>query len=880
MKKGFVLFFMFLALIVSSFAFVACGSGTNTESSSNDGNSFSESNFDNESPKESLKESFSQSEQPVESVNESKSESESTKESESESESIKESVPAEEIYTITFDSAGGTSVPSQKVLNGKKIKKPNAPTKMGYTFTGWFVSGDEWNFLAYTVTDDMTLTAGWAANTYVISFNVDGGKSLADLNVTYNSAFVLPVPEKENHVFLGWELSGELFENGVYAKTENITLTAKWRIALITITFDVAGGSEVSPMKVNYGESCVLPKSQKNGYVFAGWLCNGELFKDGTILSEDITLTAHWEGLNDIFKFESTEEGVTITEYIGNATDVIVPAEINDQPVIAIKEGVFANNSSITSVVFDGTFENYTEKMFAGCSSLKSLTISGVFDKALWWLFGDGASSVPASFTEISFALNSNYIDGSMFKNWGYLAEHIITYIIPYGVTRVENKEYSGWEELQSVVIPDNVIYIGDNAFAYCYNLTNIVISNCVTNIGAYAFYQCKSLTSVIIPNSVTSIEYYAFCGCSSLMNVIISNNVISIGRSVFYDCTSLTSVTIPDGVTSIEEELFKNCSSLISLTIPNSVSDIDYTAFAGCNKNLYVKKGGIIYVDNWAVGVVNNTIVTADIESGTRGIADKVFYECGNLTSVTIPSSVLYIGDLAFNSCSSLKKVTIPNSVISIGINAFNYCDENLYTKAGGVIYVDNWAVKVENETVTSVTIEEGTRGIAGSVFERCYKLTRITIPSGVVSIGKQAFKFCVNLTNVVISNSVINIEAYAFYGCGRLTNITIPDSVVNIKKDAFGDCDGLLSAVIPNSVKSIENGAFFDCDNLTSVTISDNITSIGNLTFLSCDNLESVLFDSTSEQWKLVKKGFGWLNGTKVTAIKCSDGEVSIYD
>ena len=869
MKKIILLFFVISALVVSSLAFASCTGGANTGSDSLGGSTSEETNFDSESNEESLKDSLkdsvSQSE-PAESIKESVKES------------VKESTSEEEGYTIIFDSAGGTSVPSQKVLNGKKIKKPDTPTKVGYTFTGWFVADDEWNFLAYTVTDDMTLTAGWAANTYVISFDVSGGKALADMNVTYDSAYVLPVPEKDNGVFLGWELGGKVFENGVYTKTENITLTAKWGVAVSTITFDVAGGSAVSPMKVNYGESYVLPKSQKSGYVFAGWVYNGEIFKDGTILSGDITLVARWEGLNDIFKFESSEEGITITEYIGNATDVIVPAEINDQPVIAIEEGVFANNSSITSVIFDGTFENYTEKMFAGCSSLKSLTISGVFDKALWWLFGDSASSVPASFTEVSFALNSNYIDGSMFKTRDYLAEHTITYVIPYGVTRVENKEYSGWEELQSVVIPDDVIYIGDNAFAYCYNLTNIVISNCVTNISAYAFYQCKSLTSVIIPNSVTSIEYYAFCGCSNLINVIISDNVTSIGRSVFYDCTSLTSVTIPDGVTSIKEELFKNCSSLISLTIPDSVSNIDYTAFAGCNKNLYVKNGGIVYVDNWAVGVVNNTIVTADIKSGTRGIADRVFYECGKLTSVTIPSSVLYIGDLAFNSCSSLKKVTIPNSVISIGINAFNYCDENLYTKVGGVIYVDNWAVKVENENITLVTLEEGTRGIAGSVFERCSKLTRITIPSGVVSIGKQAFKFCVNLSNVVIPNSVISIEAYAFYGCGRLTNITIPDSVVNIKQDAFGDCDGLLSVVIPNSVKSIEHGAFYDCDNLTSVTISGNITSIGNLTFLSCDNLESVLFDSTSEKWKLVKKGFDWLNGTKVTAIKCSDGDVAV--
>lgn len=668
MKRSFILLFMVLALIVSSFAFVACGSGANKESSSNDGNSFSESNFDNESPQESV----SQSEQPIESVNESKSESESAK----------ESVSAEEIYTITFDSAGGTSVPSQKVLSGKKIKKPAAPTKVGYTFTGWFVADDEWNFLAYTVTDDMTLTAGWAANTYVISFNVDGGKAVADMNVTYDSSFVLPVPEKENYVFLGWELGGKTFESGVYAKTENITLTAKWGVAVSTITFDAAGGSAVSPMKVNYGESYVLPKSQKSGYVFAGWIYNGEIFKGGTILSGDITLVARWEGLNDIFKFESSEEGITITEYVGNATDVIVPAEINDQPVIAVKEGVFANNSSITSVIFDGTFENYTEKMFAGCSSLKSLTISGVFDKALWWLFGDGVSSVPASFTEISFALNSNYTDGYMFQggkwNDNRLCEHAITYVIPYGATKIYDNQFSSWQSLQSVYIPDSVTSIGVEAFADCYSLENAVIPSGVTRIGQSAFRSCD-----------------------------------------------IKEVVIPDGVKAIEYGTFNGCDRLTSVKLPESITSIGSAAFNDCNESLYTKVGVVIYVNDWAVDVVNKTIISADIKSGTRGIAGGTFSECNSLSNVTIPSSVISVGECAFFCCSSLTSVTIPNSVISIGEGAFSRCSSLTSVTFGGTCAQLSdaapaeeygWLYKVFMGTqVHEVKCSDGTIGVNG---------------------------------------------------------------------------------------------------------------------------------------------------------------------
>ncbi len=325
-----------------------------------------------------------------------------------------------------------------------------------------------------------------------------------------------------------------------------------------------------------------------------------------------------WEGVNDTFDFTVSGGEVTITAVHTDLTDIVVPASINGNPVVSVKEDVFANNSSITSVVFDGTFENYTEKMFAGCSSLKSLTISGVFDKALWWLFGDSASSVPASFTEISFALNSNYIDGYMFKGreqeWGddfRLSEHSITYIIPVGVTKINNQQFQGWTGLQSVVIPSSV-----------------------KNIGQYAFSGCMYLTNAVIPSGVISIEERAFQGCSSLK-----------------------SVTIPNSVTNIESEAFVECRELTNVIIPDSVVKIGERAFDGCNENLYTKSGGVIYVDNWAVDVVNDLINSVIVKPGTRAIADRVFCYCNNLMSVTIPDGVTGIGECAIHSERDFQK-------------------------------------------------------------------------------------------------------------------------------------------------------------------------------------------------------------------------------
>ncbi len=65
--------------------------------------------------------------------------------------------------TVTFASDGGTAVASQKVLRGQKATEPATPTKVGYTFGGWF-AGDAttaFNFTDTRITKSLTLTAKW-----------------------------------------------------------------------------------------------------------------------------------------------------------------------------------------------------------------------------------------------------------------------------------------------------------------------------------------------------------------------------------------------------------------------------------------------------------------------------------------------------------------------------------------------------------------------------------------------------------------------------------------------------------------------------------------------------------------------------------------------
>ena len=68
-------------------------------------------------------------------------------------------------------------------------------------------------------------------------------------------------------------------------------------------------------------------------------------------------------------------------------------------------------------------------------------------------------------------------------------------------------------------------------------------------------------------------------------------------------------------------------------------------------------------------------TEVTADMLQGVTSIGNYAFYNCSNLTSITISNGVTRIGNAAFNNCTSLTSIEIPNSVTSIGSSVFMNC-------------------------------------------------------------------------------------------------------------------------------------------------------------------------------------------------------------
>ena len=209
-------------------------------------------------------------------------------------------------YTVRFDTAGGSSVPEQAIDHGQKITEPAAPTREGYTFTGWLLDGRPFDF-STPITGNLTLTAGWQENeppapvTHTVTFDSAGGSTIPAQTVTDGAAAIDPgTPTRDGYTFTGWLLDGKSFDFATPI-TGDITLTAGWEESgepaptIHTVTFDDGTGNTVT-VNVQEGETVQEPSApSRDGYEFTGWLLDGTPYDFTTPVTGDITLTAGWE---------------------------------------------------------------------------------------------------------------------------------------------------------------------------------------------------------------------------------------------------------------------------------------------------------------------------------------------------------------------------------------------------------------------------------------------------------------------------------------------------------------------------------------------------------------------------------------------------------
>ena len=122
-------------------------------------------------------------------------------------------------YTITFDTAGGSEVPSITQDYGTAITPPAAPTRTGYTFAGW-----DREIPTAMPAENMTITARWQVNQYTITFDTAGGSEVAPITQDYGTTITAPAnPTKTGYTFAGWD---KTIPSTMPAG--DMTITARW----------------------------------------------------------------------------------------------------------------------------------------------------------------------------------------------------------------------------------------------------------------------------------------------------------------------------------------------------------------------------------------------------------------------------------------------------------------------------------------------------------------------------------------------------------------------------------------------------------------------------------------------------------------------------
>lgn len=242
---------------------------------------------------------------------------------------------------------------------------------------------------------------------------------------------------------------------------------------------------------------------------------------------------------------------------------------------------------------------------------------------------------------------------------------------------------------------------------------------------------------------------------CHSLANLTIPALVDTIGDGVFWGCQSFTSVNIPASVSKIGLYLFFGCKNLTQIT-----TDAANPYFSSVNGVLHNKRQNILVA--YPPGKTGNTY---SLISTVDTIATSSFGNCDYLTSMTIPSTVLYVEGHTFIMCNNLSTVYIPASVAYFLNNPFYDC------KSMTAVNIDP-----ANQVIESVDGIVFKKGLETIIYYPPSKAgSSYTIPSTVTYVRSSAFMNSLNLNTISIPASVQTIRSGMLEGCANLTTINV---------------------------------------------------------------------------------------------------------
>ena len=189
------------------------------------------------------------------------------------------SITAQVYHSVTFVDCDGTVLSAQSVAHGSAAIEPTAPDREGYAFIGW--DKDFSN-----VTEDMTITAQYSANSYSITYTINGEEYTAQ---TYEFGAAVSAPEytvPEGHTFSGWDIPETM-------PAENLVLDAALTVNSYTITYTI-NGEEYTAQTYEFGAAVSAPEyTVPEGHTFSGWDIPETMPAENLVLDAALTVNEY-----------------------------------------------------------------------------------------------------------------------------------------------------------------------------------------------------------------------------------------------------------------------------------------------------------------------------------------------------------------------------------------------------------------------------------------------------------------------------------------------------------------------------------------------------------------------------------------------------------
>ena len=336
--------------------------------------------------------------------------------------------PQQDSYTITY-MVDGEVYYQESLEYGSAIVVPDAPTKEGYTFSGW---GD----VADTMpANDVIILGTFSVNSYTITYMVDGEVYYQE-SLEYGSAIVVPdTPTNGDYTFSGWSEVPETMP------AHDVTITGSSVTNTYTVTFMV-DGEVYHQDSLEYGATIIVPEEPtKEGYTFSGW---SEV--PDTMPAHDVTFTGTFvrNGRPGIGNIALGICGDDLTWVLTEEFELIIEGTgaMYDYTSNNIPWGNY--RKSIQAITLSEEMTSIGEYAFSNCTVLTAITI-------------------PESVTSIGYRA---------FYRCSKLATATITE--ESQLTSIGYAAFEGCSRLTDIVIPCGVTSIGEYAFFSCKKLASI----------------------------------------------------------------------------------------------------------------------------------------------------------------------------------------------------------------------------------------------------------------------------------------------------------------------------------------------------------------------------------------------------------------------